>query len=655
MAKTAPSTALDLRISSLRAAYEKGDITPREVVNSLKSAMEAAPGQIWITKTSDEQLEKYLSALESAMSSATKCCTEKSGCKGAENKDAEKMGAGFKIPADKPLFGIPFAIKDNIDCEGMESTSACPAYAYMPEKSAFVVQRLIDAGAIPMGKTNMDQFTTGLVGVRSPYGCIPNRYAPEYVSGGSSSGSAAALAYELCSFSLGTDTAGSGRVPAAFNKLVGVKPTRGLLSASGVIPACRSLDCVSIFALNNDDARYVLSIAGAEDEEDAYSRVAPWNASASDCSAKGGAANSVASGAAARLPEKWTFGVPEESELNFFGNEGYKAAFYRAVEAFEKAGGTKVTVHFTPFLEAARLLYEGPWVFERYDAVGKFIEEHPDEIFPVTKQIISPKTTPHPSEVFAGFHALQGKKKIADKEFAKVDVLLTPTAGTIYKTAEVNADPIKLNSNLGYYTNYMNLLDYSALAIPAGMATCKDSSAANGMLDLPFGVTIVGRAFDDFKLLDVAEKVSPFLSEKIPMAVCGAHLKGEPLHYQLQSAEFLGAAETAPEYKMFAFKDGAIAKPAMIHAGCASESCANCADNDCAGNSFYVELYALSPEEFGKFVAAIPAPLGIGKVKLSDGRMVSGFIGDSSILKMVAAGSATDISDYGDWRKFVHK
>ncbi|MCQ2102522.1 MAG: allophanate hydrolase [Fibrobacter sp.] len=648
MAKTAPSTALDLKISSLRAAYEKGDLTPREVVNSLKAAMEAAPSQIWITKTSDEQLEKYLSALESVMKAAEGCCAEKSECKSAGSKVAENKGSGFKIPADKPLFGIPFAIKDNIDCEGMESTSACPAYAYMPKKSAFVVQRLIDAGAIPMGKTNMDQFATGLVGVRSPYGSIPNRYAPEYVSGGSSSGSAAALAYELCSFSLGTDTAGSGRVPAAFNKLVGVKPTRGLLSASGVIPACRSLDCVSIFALNNEDARYILSIAGAEDEEDAYSRVAPWNSGASGSSTSGAAA----SGVAARLPEKWTFGVPEESELNFFGNEGYKAAFYRAVEAFEKAGGTKVTVHFTPFLEAARLLYEGPWVFERYDAVGKFIEEHPDEIFPVTKQIISPKTIPHPSEVFAGFHTLQGKKKIADKEFAKVDVLLTPTAGSIYKTAEVNADPIKLNSNLGYYTNYMNLLDYSALAIPAGMATCKDSSAAGGMLDLPFGVTIVGRAFDDFKLLDVAEKVSPFLSEKIPLAVCGAHLKGEPLHYQLQSAEFLGAAETAPEYKMYAFKDGAISKPAMVFAGSANT---NSADGACAGRSFYVELYALSPEEFGKFVAAIPTPLGIGKVKLSDGRMVPGFIGDSSILKMIVAGSAIDISEYGDWRKFIHK
>lgn len=603
------NAALDLRISSLRAAYEKGDATPREIVQKLLASIESAPSQIWISKASEAHLEKYLHALEN-------CPRNNKG--------------GFEIPADKPLWGIPFAIKDNIDCEGFESTSACPAYAYTPQKSAFVVQRLIDAGAIPMGKTNMDQFATGLVGVRSPYGSIPNKFAPEYISGGSSSGSAAALAYSLCSFTLGTDTAGSGRVPAAFNKLVGVKPTRGLLSSNGVIPACKSLDCVSIFALNNSDARYVLNIAAAEDSEDAYSREAPWNAPATK-------------GIASRLPEKWTFGVPDESELNFFGNEGYKAAFNRAVKAFEKAGGTKVTIHFTPFLEAARLLYEGPWVFERYDAVGKFIEEHPEKIFPVTKEIISPKVTPHPSEVFAGFHALQEKKKIADREFSKVDILLTPTAGTIYKTEEVNANPIQLNSNLGYYTNYMNLLDYSALAIPAGMATSNDANAPK----LPFGVTIVGRAFDDFKLLDVAEKVAPFLTEKIPVAVCGAHLKGEPLHYQLQNADFLGSAQTAAQYKMYAFTDGAIQKPAMV-----------CAENSSAGDSgksFYVELYALSAEEFGKFVAAIPAPLGIGKIKLNDGRIIPGFIGDSSIANMAATGKASDISEYGDWRKFVHK
>lgn len=597
---------LDLRISSLRTTYENGDTTPRAVIENLCSAIEKTPPQIWISKSSEHKLQEYLEALDS--------------CERNEH-------GGFKIPANKPLWGIPFAIKDNIDCEGMESTSACPAYAYMPKKSAFVVQRLIDAGAIPMGKTNMDQFATGLVGVRSPYGSIPNKFAPEYISGGSSSGSAAALAYGLCSFSLGTDTAGSGRVPAAFNKLVGVKPTRGLLSTSGVIPACRSLDCVSIFALNNEDARYILNIAAAEDSEDAYSREAPWN--------------QAEKGTMPRLPEKWTFGVPEESELKFFGNEGYKAAFSRAVEAFEKAGGTKVTIHFSPFLEAARLLYEGPWVFERYDAVGKFIEEHPSEIFPVTKEIISPKATPHPSEVFAGFHALQEKKKNADREFSKVDILLTPTAGTIYKTEMVNADPIKLNSNLGYYTNYMNLLDYSALAIPAGMADSTDPNVTK----LPFGITIVGRAFEDFKLLDVAQKVTPFLTDKITFAVCGAHLKGEPLHYQLQNADFLGEAKTASEYKMFAFKEGSIKKPAMVFADTTKET----------GHSFYVELYALSAEEFGTFVAGISAPLGFGKIKLSDGRIISGFIGDTSILNKVATGNAIDISEYGDWRKFIHQ
>jgi len=579
---------MDLKISSLLSAYRSHSLSPRELFQSLILKMEKTPNAIWIQKISQDQLDAYLKVLEA--------------------QDPESL----------PLYGIPFAIKDNIDCEGFESTAACPAYAYRPSQSAFVVERLIKLGAVPLGKTNMDQFATGLVGVRTPYGSIPNKFAPEYISGGSSSGSAAALAYELCSFSLGTDTAGSGRVPAAYNNLVGVKPTRGLLSTNGVIPACKSLDCVSIFALNPADARYVFHLAVEEDPEEPYSRIAPWK---------------KPNGFAARLPESWTFGVPEERELEFFGNAGYKKAFDKAVQIFEKAGGKKVTIHFTPFLEAARLLYEGPWVFERYDAVGKFIEAHPNEIHPVTKAIISPKTTPHPSQVFAGFHALQAKKKIADQEFSKVDFILTPTAGTIYKTAEVAANPIQLNSNLGYYTNYMNLLDYSALAIPAGKATSTDPSVS----EFPFGVTLVGKAFDDFKLLDVAEKVSPFFTSKIEFAVCGAHLKGEPLHGQLESAEFIEATTTAPEYTMFAFQDGNIPKPALVSGG---------------STSFYVEVYAFSPAEFGKFVENIPAPLSMGKIKLSNGKMVSGFIGDTSILQKADDGLAKDISFLGDWRKY---
>ncbi len=579
---------MELKISSLLSAYRSRTLFPRELFESLLKKMEKAPATIWISKTSKSQLEFYLKNLES--------------------KDPESL----------PLYGIPFAIKDNIDCEGFESTAACPAYAYKASRSAFVVKRLMDLGAIPLGKTNMDQFATGLVGVRSPYGAIPNKYAPEYISGGSSSGSAAALAYDLCSFSLGTDTAGSGRIPAAFNNLVGVKPTRGILSTNGVIPACKSLDCISIFALNYADARYVLNLAVAEDSEDAYSRKAPWN---------------EPNGSAKRLPEFWTFGVPEENELAFFGNSGYKEAFEKAVKAFEKAGGKKVIIHFTPFLEAARLLYDGPWVFERYNAVGKFIEKHSNEIHPVTKAIITPKFTPHPSEVFAGFHALQEKKKIADQEFSKVDFILTPTAGTIYKTVEVLKAPIQLNSNLGYYTNYMNLLDYSALAIPAGTAKSSDP----GVSEFPFGVTLVGKAFDDFKLLDVAEKVFPFLNSKVEFAVCGAHLKGELLHYQIESADFIEATTTAPEYKMFAFQDGNLQKPAIISGG---------------NTSFYVEVYALSPAEFGKFVANIPAPLSMGKIRLSSGKSISGFIGDTSILQKADEGIAKDISVLGDWRKY---
>lgn len=579
---------MDLRISSLLNAYRNHNLNPQAVIDESLKRIEKAPSSIWISRTPPKQLEAYLKKLES------------------------------HSPEDLPLYGIPFAVKDNIDLEGLPTTAACPDYAYKPKQSASIVKRLIQLGAIPLGKTNMDQFATGLVGVRSPYGAIPNKFAPEYISGGSSSGSAAALAYGLCSFSLGTDTAGSGRVPAAFNNLVGVKPTRGLVSTNGVVPACKSLDCVSIFALDNSDARYLLNLAAFEDD-DAYSRTAPWN---------------KPNGKAERLPENWTFGVPKDSELEFFGNENFRKSFYKAVSIFEKAGGKKVTVSFSPFLEAARLLYEGPWVFERYEAVGKFIEEHPNSIHPVTKSIIAPKHIPHPSEVFTGFHLLQRKKKIADKEFSKVDVLLTPTAGTIYKTKDVNANPIQLNSNLGYYTNYMNLLDYSALAIPAGFSNSSDPD----VIRFPFGVTIVGKAFDDFKLLDVAEKVAPFFDRKISFAVCGAHLKGEALHDEISHAEFLESARTAPEYRMFAISDGKIQKPAILAGG---------------KNDFYVELYAMNAADFGKFIAQIPAPLGIGKIKLSDGRFVSGFIGDSSI-EDAEKFSVQDISELGDWRKFIH-
>ncbi len=503
-----------LTIKNLLHQYRTGRTTVRRRLTELYRAASEAPAGIWISLISEAQLEQYLARLERLS------------------------------PDSLPLYGIPFAVKDNIDLAGIPTTAACPAYAYTPERSARVVELLVEAGAVPLGKTNMDQFATGLVGVRSPYGVTPNRLAPGYVAGGSSSGSAAALAHGLCSFSLGTDTAGSGRIPAAFNELVGVKPSRGLLSTRGVVPACRTLDCVSIFALTLEDAEILLEATAEFDPEDAYSRAAPK---------------------VNPLPCRWKFGVPRDEELEFFGNCAYRDAFSRAVRRMEAAGGRRVTIDFAPFLAAARLLYEGPWVFERYAAVGGFIESHPGAALPVIETIITPGQTPHPSEVFRGMYRLQECKAKADAELAKVDLLLTPTAGTIYRIGEVEADPIRLNSNLGHYTNYMNLLDYAALAIPAARAG-----------KLPFGVTLVGRAFDDGRLLEAARRFR--LAEPYTVAVCGAHLAGMPLHSELEElgACFLGSAETAPRYRV-AFLSGKIVRILQF---CFSRAAANTnADN----------------------------------------------------------------------------
>ena len=370
-----------------------------------------------------------------------------------------------------------------------------------------------------------------------------------------------------------------------------------------MVPACRSLDCVSIFALTPEDAGLLLEITAKFDSEDAYSRTAPKENP---------------------LPRHWKFGVPRDEQLAFFGNDAYRDAFSCAVRRMEAAGGKKVTIDFAPFLAAARLLYEGPWVFERYAAVGEFIERHPGAALPVTETIITPEHTPHPSEVFRGMYQLQECKAKADAELAKVDLLLTPTAGTIYRISEVEADPIWLNSNLGYYTNYMNLLDYSALAIPAARAG-----------KLPFGVTLVGKAFDDGKLLVAARLFRQ--AEPYTVAVCGAHLAGMPLHSELEElgARFLGSAETAPRYRMYALEKGPIPKPALLR-------------TENGGTSFYVELYELSENNFARFAASIPPPLGLGSLELRDGSRVPGFIGET-----VAAEYGRDISSFADWRAYI--
>jgi allophanate hydrolase len=537
-------------------------------------------------------------------------------------------------PDELPLYGIPFVIKDNIDLAGVPTTAGCPAYSYTPQRSATVVQKLIDAGAIPLGKTNLDQFATGLVGTRSPFGACGNSFDPKYVSGGSSSGSAVAVAAGIASFSLGTDTAGSGRVPACFNNIVGLKPSLGRLSTTGVVPACRSLDTISIFSLTAHDALRVLQVAEGFDTADAYSR-----------------ALSNRSIAGRR------FGVPRPEQLQFFGDAEYARCFDEALGRLTALGATKVVIDFAPFLDAARLLYEGPWVAERYAAVGDFIDRHPDEIFPVTRQIIAAGKTPSAAAGFTAQYRLMALKRAAEQAWTAIDFILTPTAGTIYTIEAVNADPIRLNSNLGFYTNYLNLFDLAGVAVPTGFR--KDG--------MPFGVTLVAPHSTDRDLLAIAAQLhrasvktlgslgtlmpetaaetltgtahepSIAANDFLPLAVCGAHMSGLALNHQLieRGAHLLQSTRTAAQYRLLALPGGPPQRPGLIRV----------ADG---GVAIELEVWALPLESVGSFLAAIPAPLGLGRIELADGQSVTGFLCEA-----YAAASAADISAHGGWRTFL--
>lgn len=594
----------DLSIPTLLKAYRDGKTTPEQVILELwQRAAEDDPA-IWITRPTLQQLQHSLQALEG------------------------------ESPETKPLYGIPFAIKDNIDCAGYPTTAACPAWSYEPEQDAFVVKLLIESGAIPMGKTNLDQFATGLVGVRSPYGVPNNAFDPDYISGGSSSGSGVAVAKGLCSFSLGTDTAGSGRVPASFNNLVGLKPTRGVLSCSGVVPACRTLDCVSIFALTAADAAYVYNIAAIYDETDAYSR--------QRC----------------LLHEmKWPprIGVPQLDQLDFFGNVDAKNLFEKAIQTVVEMGWQIVETDITAFLDAARLLYEGPWVAERTAVIQKLLAENPEALLPVTRAIIEPGLKGTAVDAFQAQYRLAALKRTSLQTWQEVDALLMPTTGTIYTQAEVAAAPIQLNSNLGRYTNFMNLLDLCGCAVPAGFL-------GSG---LPWGVTFYAPACDDALVLDcaahfhaalklpvgktavtsdeVALPVSQISTKpKTPMikiAVCGAHMEGLALHWQLREREALFVERTmsAACYRFYLLPgNGSIPdRPGMVRV---SEG----------GAAIEMEIWEIPQSTLGSFLAGIGAPLGLGKVQLADGSTVCGFICEGII-----ASTAKDITGFGSWREWL--
>jgi allophanate hydrolase len=531
--------------------------------------------------------------------------------------EAEAMELARAIeadPAGKPLAGLVFAVKDNIDVAGMPTTAACPAFKYDAERSAFVVARLEAAGAIVIGKANLDQFATGLVGVRSPYGVPRNALRAELIPGGSSSGSATSVAAGVVDFSLGTDTAGSGRIPAGMNGIVGLKPTLGLLSATGMVPACRTLDTISIFAPTVALATEVAGVAAAYDAHDAYSRRLP----------------APVPGA---KPPGFRVGVSPAWQRKFFGDTHAEAAYAADLEKLKSLGATLVEIDFEPLHAVARLLYEGPWVAERYAATKPLIEENPDAFHPVTLQIIGGATGLTAVSAFEAMYRLADLKRRTAPIFEQVDCLAVATVPRMYTVAELEADPIVLNSNLGSYTNFVNLLDLSAISVPAG-------TRGDG---LPSSLTLVGRAGADGYLAGIAAAIegaagsAPVKSQpgRIEIAVVGAHLSGLPLNHELTSlgGVFVREGKTTPDYRLHALATTP-PKPGLFRAD--------------GGAEIAVEVWSLEPEGFGRFVAGIPAPLSIGTLTLSDGTTPKGFLAEAA-----ACAEMSDITRYGGWKAYL--
>ncbi|MCD1607825.1 allophanate hydrolase [Stutzerimonas kunmingensis] len=595
------TTHFDLRLDTLRNAYEAGTTTPRQLILKLRAKAAELNGEFnaFIHLLNAEELEPYLAALES------------------------------KTPAELPLYSIPFAIKDNIDLAGIPTTAACPAFAYTPETSATIVEQLIALGAVPLGKTNLDQFATGLNGTRSPYGECRNSVRPDYPSGGSSAGSSLAVALGLCTFALGTDTAGSGRVPAALNNLVGLKASKGLISTAGVVPACRTLDCVTFFTATAAEASQLLALTARLDPRDEYSRSNPlWN-----------------DGSAFGQIKTFRFGIPQH--LEFLGCAESPALFATTIEHLKALGGEPVEIDFEPFLEAARLLYEGPWVAERYSVAGALIEQQPDAVLPVIKAVLEKAPGTTAVQLFQAQYHLQQLKAVCDRTMAEVDCVLTPAYPRPVTLAELHAEPVKRNSDLGYYTNFMNMLDYAAVAVPA-------ATMHNG---LPWGVTLFGRVFTDQYLLSLADALqrrtglalvgsnvittpvpqNPARNDRTRVVVCGAHLDGLPLNWQLRQrgGRLLEATTSSAAYKLYALAGGPLLRPGMVRV---AEG----------GAAIAVEVWDIPSSELGSFLTGIPAPLGLGKVELADGRWETGFICDAYGLD-----GAEDITHFGGWKAWL--
>ncbi|MCW8175893.1 allophanate hydrolase [Verminephrobacter aporrectodeae] len=565
---------------------------------------------------------------------------EPSGPEGAPQAWIERFEQPLVACSSGSLSGLRFAVKDNIDVLGWPTTAACAEFAYRPRAHATVVQQLLDAGASLVGKTNLDQFACGLSGTRSPHGAVPNAFNADYVSGGSSSGSAYVVATGQVDFALGTDTAGSGRVPAGLNNIVGIKPSRGLLSTRGVLPAMRSVDCVSILARTVAMAARVLQVAqGAQgaDAHDPYARTLQLSHTP--------------------FGSRFRFGLPEP--LEFFGDRAAQAAFSEAVQRLTALGGVAVAIDYRPLAQAAALLYESALVTERYAALRAFFDSHEGQVIEPVRSIIAKGRSFSAADLCAAQTQLRACAQQAGAMWASIDVLLVPTAPTHYRIAAMQADPVALNRNLGYYTNFVNLLDYAAIAVPS-------SIRADG---LPFGITLIGPCGSDWPLAELGQRyhhaskllqgalqwplpapqaltgISPAAPQAPPpdsaprmkIAVVGAHLSGMPLNAQLgaRGARLLQATSTAPNYRLYALRGSTPPKPGLrrVPEG---------------GSAIALEVWEMPQAQVGSFLALIAPPLGLGQVELADGSWVTGFICEGHALE-----AAQDITAHGGWRAYL--
>ena len=583
-------------IAELHAAYRAGTWRPSEVVEHWLARPTAERGPpVFISTFPDAQLRRRAEALDLA------------------------LGADPGKALAQPVFGALCVVKDNIDVAGLPTTAACPAFAYEPAQSAEAVSAIEAAGGIVLGKTNLDQFATGLVGTRSPYGAVRNAFDARYVSGGSSSGSAVAVATGLAHVALGTDTAGSGRIPAAFNNIVGLKPSRGLVSTRGVVPACRSLDCVSAFALTVDDAVRALAAMTRRDRTVAID--------------------------VPRVAASFTFAVPQRLQREFCGDRLSQDAFEAAIERLVALGGTVREIDYAPWREVAAMLYEGPRVAERHAAIRDFFDAQPDALDPAVRAVIGGGRRYTATDAYAADARLAALRRVLADTWEACDVMVVPSAPTIFTIAQVSAEPIELNRRLGEYTNFVNLLDLSAIAVPSSMRP-------DG---LPAGITLIARSGSDLMVADLAQRFhvasgltlgaigiamptpQPLASrgDLTQLAVVGAHLSGMPLNRELVAlgARLVRRVRTSANYRLYALRTSP-PKPGLVRGE--------------GGQAIEAEVWELSHASFGAFVAAIPAPLGIGTLDLDDGTTVKGFLCEAH-----ATRDAEDISHHGGWRRYL--